>query len=57
MTDPVETDFLQRAQAAGFDTIDGLSMLIGQAAAAFVRFFGVAAPRDRDGELRERLTP
>ncbi|MBM0169259.1 shikimate dehydrogenase family protein [Altererythrobacter sp. C41] len=55
VTDPVETDFLQRAQAAGFDTIDGLSMLIGQAAAAFVRFFGVAAPRERDDELRERL--
>ena len=55
MTDPVETDFLENAQAAGFETIDGLSMLMGQAAAAFEKFFGIPAPRDRDAELRELL--
>ncbi|QZD94158.1 shikimate dehydrogenase family protein [Qipengyuania gelatinilytica] len=55
VTDPVETDFLKSARDAGFETIDGLSMLIGQAAAAFSHFFGGEAPRDHDDELRERL--
>ncbi|MBV1689974.1 shikimate dehydrogenase [Novosphingobium sp. G106] len=56
VTHPLDTDFLQCARAAGFRTIDGLSMLIGQAAVAFEHFFGVAPPRDFDGELRARLT-
>jgi len=56
VTDPVETAFLRSARTAGFETIDGIAMLIGQAAAAFTRFFDAAPPRDRDGELRERLT-
>jgi shikimate dehydrogenase len=56
VTDPVETEFLHNARAAGFATIDGLAMLVGQAAAAFERFFGVAPPRDDDAQLRERLT-
>ena len=55
VTDPVETEFLRNARAAGFATIDGLSMLIGQAAAAFTHFFGVEPPREHDAELRERL--
>lgn len=55
VTDPVETDFLKSARETGFGTIDGLSMLIGQAAAAFVHFFGVEPPREFDTELRERL--
>ena len=56
VTHPLETDFLQRARAAGFVTIDGLAMLIGQAAVAFEHFFGVAPPREFDAELRARLT-
>ena len=56
VTDPFETDFLKAARDAGFETIDGLSMLIGQAAAAFAFFFGVEAPRHYDAELRELLT-
>ena len=57
VTDPVRTEFLENAEAAGFRTIDGLSMLIGQAAVAFERFFGQPAPRDDgDAQLRERLT-
>lgn len=53
VTHPVDTPFLQEARAAGFRTVDGLSMLIGQAAAAFERFFAVAAPRAAgDAELR-----
>lgn len=55
VTDPVETEFLIAAQAAGFRTVDGLSMLIGQAAAAFELFFGAPPPRECDAELRERL--
>ncbi len=54
--DPLETDFLRNAKAAGFRTIDGYSMLIGQAAAAFELFFGQTPPREYDEELRERLT-
>ena len=57
VTHPLETDFLKEARAAGFQTIDGLSMLIGQAAVAFEKFFGVAPPRgDGDAELRQLLT-
>lgn len=56
VTYPVDTPLLQAARAAGHCTIDGLSMLIGQAAVAFEKFFGVAPPRDCDAELRARLT-
>ncbi len=55
VTDPVETEFLRAAKAAGFATIGGLSMLIGQAAVAFERFFGEPPPRELDRELMERL--
>lgn len=57
VTSPRETDLLRRANAAGFRTIDGLSMLIGQADHAFRRFFGALPPRDgaADAELRHRL--
>lgn len=56
VTDPLETSFLRDACTAGFAAIDGLSMLIGQAALAFERFFGVPPPREHDAELRELLT-
>ena len=56
VTNPVETPLLAAARKAGFPTLDGLAMLIGQAAAAFEKFFGVAAPREYDAELRELLT-
>ncbi|MFM5917981.1 MAG: shikimate dehydrogenase family protein [Novosphingobium sp.] len=56
VTNPVETPFLIAAGAAGFKTIDGLAMLIGQAAAAFEKFFGLPAPREGDAELRGLLT-
>ncbi|MGX7951194.1 shikimate dehydrogenase [Tsuneonella sp. HG249] len=55
VTDPVETAFLAAAREAGHRTFDGFSMLIGQAALAFERFFGVAPPRHLDAELREVL--
>ena len=56
VTSPVDTAFLQAARAAGFATIDGLAMLIGQAAVAFEKFFGQPAPRAYDAELRALLT-
>lgn len=56
VTHPLETPLLIAARAKGFATIDGLAMLIGQAAVAFVKFFGQNAPRGCDAELRALLT-
>jgi shikimate dehydrogenase len=52
---PLETGLLAAARTRGLRTIDGLAMLIGQAAAAFVHFFDGEPPRGQDGELRELL--
>ena len=56
VTHPLDTPFLQAARAQGLPTIDGLAMLIGQAAAAFQKFYCQPAPRDHDAELRALLT-
>ena len=57
VTHPLDTPLLQSARAAGFQTVDGLAMLMRQAAESFERFFGVAPPRsDGDAALRQRLT-
>jgi shikimate dehydrogenase len=53
---PLETELLKTARGLGFETSDGLVMLIGQAATAFERFFGHAPPRHLDDELRGILT-
>ena len=53
---PLETPLLAAARARGLDTVDGLEMLIGQAALAFELFLGAAPPRERDGELKGLLT-
>ena len=52
-----EREASAQARARGLDTIDGLEMLIGQAALAFELFFGTAPPRDerREAELRALL--
>ena len=55
VTDPVETPFLQDARARGHTGIDGLAMLIGQAAHAFALFFGAPPPRGDDELLRQEL--
>ena len=55
VTHPLETPLLIAARAAGFTTIDGLAMLIGQAAAAFELLFGQPAPLQFDAALRELL--
>lgn len=53
--DPLETPMLAEARRRGHPTIDGLAMLIGQAALAFAKFFGTAPPREHDAELRALL--
>ena len=53
---PLETPLLVQARARALDTVDGLEMLIGQAALAFELFFGAEPPRARDDELRALLT-
>ena len=41
---PLRTEFLERATRAGLATVDGLAMLIEQAAPSFEAFFGAAPP-------------
>lgn len=53
---PLVTPLLAAAQARGLEIVDGLEMLIGQAALAFELFFGSAPPRAADDELRALLT-
>jgi shikimate dehydrogenase len=53
---PLETDLLAQARDRDLDTVDGLEMLVGQAALAFELFFGAEPPRDRDDALRALLT-
>lgn len=52
---PLETNLLRTARARGLGTVNGLQMLVGQAAIAFELFFGQAPPRYRDHELMEEL--
>lgn len=55
---PLETALLAAARARDLETVDGLDMLIGQAALAFELFFGTAPPRNEqsDATLRTLLT-
>ncbi|ARS28122.1 shikimate dehydrogenase [Sphingomonas sp. KC8] len=53
---PLETALLGEARKRGLRAVDGLDMLIGQAAEAFCLFFGQPAPRTYDAELRALLT-
>lgn len=52
---PLQTGLLRQAEQRGLECVDGLEMLVGQAAIAFELFFGKAPPDDCDAELRERL--
>ncbi len=56
VTHPLDTPLLVEARQRGLPTVDGLAMLIGQAAVAFEKFFGAPAPREQDAQLREILT-
>ena len=53
---PIETELLRTARSIDRATIDGLVMLVGQAADAFRCFFGISPPRQHDAELRALLT-
>ena len=56
VTHPAQTALLNEARSRGYRTIDGLAMLIGQAAIAFELFFGAPASREaNDAGLRARL--
>ncbi len=55
VTDPAETVLLRAARARGMATVDGLAMLIEQAAESFMLLFGQQAPRQLDGTLMTRL--
>jgi shikimate dehydrogenase len=52
---PLHTPLLQQAADLGLDTLDGLEMLVGQAAVAFELFYGQAPPREHDEALRAML--
>ena len=53
---PLQTELLGATSKIGLRTADGLTMLVGQAAVAFEKFFGQPAPREHDVELRALLT-
>jgi shikimate dehydrogenase len=53
--DPLETPLLAQARRRGMPTLDGLQMLVGQAAEAFELFFARPAPRTHDNKLRALL--
>lgn len=53
---PLQTALLEAAEHRGLETIDGLEMLVGQAALAFELFFDAEPPRQHDDELRALLT-
>ena len=55
VTDPVETPLLRAAKSKGLATIDGIAMLVEQAAASFMLLFGHEAPRQHDPELMAML--
>ncbi|RJF93728.1 shikimate dehydrogenase family protein [Sphingomonas cavernae] len=52
---PLQTGLLAAAEDQGLETIDGLEMLVGQAAVAFELFFDAEPPRQHDDELRALL--
>ena len=53
---PLETGLLKAAEARGLETVDGLEMLIGQAAIAFSLFFGAPPPEGCEDALKALLT-
>ncbi len=57
VTQLVETSLLYDARERGLVTIDGLAMLVEQAAESFMLLFGHEAPRQLDAELMARLRP
>jgi len=52
---PLETKLLRAARKRDLAVVDGLDMLIGQAALAFELFFGSTPPMEQDAALRKLL--
>ena len=57
VTEPTGTPLLRSARERGLQTIDGLTMLVEQAAESFRLLFGTEAPRQYDTELMAGLRP
>jgi shikimate dehydrogenase len=57
VTEPTETPLLRAARDRGLATIDGIAMLVEQAAESFRLLFEQDAPRQYDAELIGRLRP
>ena len=55
VTEPVETPLLAAARRRGLAVIDGIAMLVEQAAESFRLLFDADAPRRYDAELMTRL--
>jgi shikimate dehydrogenase len=55
VTEPADTALIKAARDRGLDTIDGIALLIEQAAASFMLLFGHEAPREQDLQLMARL--
>ena len=55
VTDPGDTPLITAAKEHGLKAVDGLAMLVEQAAASFKLFFDRDAPRDRDETLWQKL--
>ncbi|MBB3764798.1 shikimate dehydrogenase family protein [Sphingomicrobium lutaoense] len=55
VTAPARTPLIEDAEKRGLAIVDGIDMLVEQAAASFQLFFDAEAPRDYDAELFERL--
>ena len=51
VTSPPETELMAAARARGLATVDGLEMLVEQAATSFALFFGEEPPRKHDKAL------
>jgi shikimate dehydrogenase len=55
VADPAVTPLIEAARNHGLKTVDGLDMLVEQAATSFKLFFDADAPRDRDAQLWQQL--
>ena len=55
VSNPADTPLIAAARELGLAVMTGLDMLVEQAATSFKLFFGQDPPRDRDGELWQKL--
>ena len=55
VTDQAVTPLIEAARHHGLKTVDGIDMLVEQAATSFKLFFDADAPRDRDAQLWQQL--